>query len=219
MLMQPQIKIMSVGVSMLHRYNTICTYFQIDVTPLYVACWKGHLDIVECLLRANADVNLQRNVRQSYLPYFWGFLTHELIFHLITPINLMCDWWPVCSNGRHQILTLQISVASHDCEMKLKSTVHFIVWVSPTVIVNTWSSSIYACFAHTFHQFQVPLPLTLKRSQKHLRCTSENWHTFTGTCATLPLQMKLWKTHKWSCTAFQKRMKLVLFGRRLLQPS
>ena len=138
MLTQPQIKIMSVGISMLHQYNTICTYFQIDVTPLYVACWKGHLDIVECLLRANADVNLQRNVRQNYLPYFWGFLTHELIFHLITPINLMCDWWPVCSNGRHQILTLQISVASHDCEMKYAQYLNPPNWFI-CMFVLTWA--------------------------------------------------------------------------------
>ena len=65
--------------------------------------------------------------------------------------NLMCDWWPVCSIGRHQILTLQISVASHDCEMKLKSTVHFIVWVSPTVIVNTWSSSMSILPTHSIN--------------------------------------------------------------------
>ena len=71
----PHIKTMSVGISMLHWYNTILYYFQIGVTPLFVACWKGHPDIVECLLRASADVNLQENVRKSYLPYFWGLLT------------------------------------------------------------------------------------------------------------------------------------------------
>ena len=67
------------------------TCFQVGISPLYVACWKGHLDIVECLLGANADVNLQRNVRKSYLPYFWGLLTQELTFHPIAEINLMCD--------------------------------------------------------------------------------------------------------------------------------
>ena len=91
--------------------------------------------------------------------------------------------------------------------MKLKSTVHFIdATLSKPHSHCQYMVIWYAHFAHTFHQFQVPLLLTLKGSQKHLWCASENWHTFTGTCATLPLQTKLWKTHKWSCTAFQKYM-------------
>ena len=39
--------------------------------PLFIACRKGHCDIVECLLRANADVNLQTKVRNNTYTDFY----------------------------------------------------------------------------------------------------------------------------------------------------
>ena len=60
------------------KYKAMLSFFQIGVTPLYIACWKGHRDIVECLLRANADVNCQREVRNNLI-CSWRLLIQELI--------------------------------------------------------------------------------------------------------------------------------------------
>jgi len=85
----------------------------------------------------------------------------------------ICEWWLVCSSGSHQILTLQISVTSHDCEMKLKSTVHLIEASLSKPHSHQYMVIWYVHFTHIFHQFQVPVPLVLKGCSVPLR---------TGTC-------------------------------------
>ena len=47
---------------MLCCYRTIALYLQDGTTPLYIACWSGHLPVVECLIVAKADVNAAREV-------------------------------------------------------------------------------------------------------------------------------------------------------------
>ena len=47
---------------MLCCYRTIALYLQDGTTPLYIACWNGHLPVVECLIVAKADVNTAREV-------------------------------------------------------------------------------------------------------------------------------------------------------------
>jgi len=37
-------------------------YLQDGATPLHLACWKGHLPVVEHLIGAKADVNHQMKV-------------------------------------------------------------------------------------------------------------------------------------------------------------
>jgi len=97
----------------------------------------------------------------------------ELIFcPIIVPINnekrnLMCDCWHAYSSGGYQILTLQISVTSHESlivrwNWNLLYILLRQVWVSPTVIVNTLSSSM-CILPTTFHQFQVPVPSQIPR--------------------------------------------------------
>ena len=54
------------------------SFFQVGITPVFVACWKGNHDIVDCLLRANADVNCQAGVRNNLI-CSWRLLIQELI--------------------------------------------------------------------------------------------------------------------------------------------
>jgi len=123
MLTQPQIKIMLVGVSMLHRYNAILYLFSDWCHATLCGMLEGppgHCGVstqskCRCQSSEKCETKLFAillGVSNSRIDISYDYTNH--------------DWWPVCSIGRHQILTLQISVASHDCEMKLKSTVHFI---------------------------------------------------------------------------------------------
>ena len=44
-------------------------YFQDNETSLYVACQKGHLDVVQTLLGAGAGVNISRSKVSDVLIY------------------------------------------------------------------------------------------------------------------------------------------------------
>ena len=71
-----------------------CPFFQAGVTPMYIACWKGHRDIVDCLLRANADVNRQTGVRNNLICY-WRLRSYpriDPIARVKVERDLVCDW-------------------------------------------------------------------------------------------------------------------------------
>ena len=74
----------------LHVHFMSCTFlhFQDGTSPLYVACQENHGEIVDCLLLAKADVNLQRKVGMTYIyhtvRYTWDFGTLH-VEHLLPP--------------------------------------------------------------------------------------------------------------------------------------
>ena len=57
-------------------------FFQDGRTPLYVACWKGHVDIAKLLLEKKANVDLPKKVsgRNDICDDLCGFFRWSCLF-------------------------------------------------------------------------------------------------------------------------------------------
>ena len=95
--------------------------------------------------------------------------------------------------------------------MKLKSTVHFIeAGLSKPHSHCQYMASSTCILPTTYHQFRVPVPLTLKGWQKSFMVGIKKWHAFVDT-TSIPVPLCRYKRssgrHKWSCkqscSAFQ----------------
>jgi len=109
------------------------------------------------------------NPKNSY--FIW---LHQLIRRIFV-------WWLVCSSVSHQIWTADFGCITWLWDER-KSAVHFIEASLSKPHSHQYMVIYYVHFTHIFHQFQVPVPLTLKGCSVPLR---------TGTCYTRDIFMFL----------------------------
>ena len=64
-------------------------HFQDGASPLFVACHNNHGEIVDHLLIAKADVNLQRKVGMTFI---YHTVTHEILEHVLHIQRLLPPW-------------------------------------------------------------------------------------------------------------------------------